>query len=32
MKTRVLKQILNITDEAVYNLPGKCIKLLSVQE
>ena len=32
MKTRVLKQILNITDEAVYNLPGKCIVPLSVQE
>lgn len=32
MKTRVLKQILNITDEAVYNLPGKCIVPLSVHE
>ena len=29
---RVLKQVLEITDKATYNLPGKKVELLSVQE
>ena len=29
---RILKQILDIADEAIYNLPGRNVKPLSVQE
>lgn len=32
MEMKVLKQVLSITDEAIYNLPGRNIKPLSVQD
>lgn len=32
MEMRILKQILSITDETIYDLPGKNAKPLSVQE